>query len=71
MLKLTNFVTGPASDKPALLLDGNIHAVEVTASLSAIHHVETMIAGMQGDQEIRRCMDTRAFYVIPRISKVG
>ena len=71
VLELTNLATGPASDKPALLLDGNIHAVELTASSAAIHHVETMIAGVEQDEEIRRCLDTRAFYVIPRICLDG
>lgn len=71
VLELTNQATDPASDKPALLLDGNIHAVEVTASSSAIHHVETMLAGVAQDEEIRRCLATRAFYVVPRICVDG
>lgn len=70
-LELTNQATGPASEKPALLLDGNIHAVELAASSAALHHVETMLQKVQTDEEVRRCLDTRAFYVIPRVNPDG
>ena len=70
-LELTNQATGPASEKPALLLDGNIHAVELAASSAALHHVETMLDRVNSDSDVRRCLDTRAFYVIPRVNPDG
>ncbi|MEQ8261931.1 M14 family metallopeptidase [Pseudohaliea sp.] len=71
VLELTNKATGPAADKPALLLDGNIHAVELTASSVAIHHVERMLSTVGTDDHVKRCLDTRAFYVIPRVNPDG
>ena len=34
---VTNFATGPDTDKPALFIEANIHAVEVTGCTAALH----------------------------------
>ncbi|MFP5322584.1 MAG: M14 family zinc carboxypeptidase, partial [Acidimicrobiia bacterium] len=41
---LTNTATGAHDEKPAVWLDGNIHASEVTASVALLHLVETLCA---------------------------
>ena len=68
---ITNKKTGPAEDKPALWLDGNIHSVEVTASTACLYHIEKMVTEFGKDKTITHCLDTRAFYVCPRVNPDG
>ena len=71
VVTLTNKKTGAAEDKPALWLDGNIHSVEVTASAACLYHIETMVSGFGNDRTITHCLDTRTFYVCPRVNPDG
>ena len=68
---VTNRATGPAADKPALWLDGNIHASELTASVALVHLIEHLCTGYGNDPKITRALDTRAFYIAPRINPDG
>lgn len=68
---LTNANTGPADEKPAVYVDGNIHATEVSASAACLYFLRTMLSGYGADSEITRCLDTRAFYVVPRLNPDG
>ncbi len=67
----TNTATGPANEKPALWVDGNIHATEVSAASACIYLLKTLAEGHGTDPEITRCLDTRAFYVTPRVNPDG
>jgi len=71
VVTLTNRTTGPAADKPAVWLDGNIHSVEVTASTACLYHIEKMVTAFGRDKTITHCLDTRAFYVCPRVNPDG
>jgi len=71
VLTVTNRATGAAEDKPALWVDGNIHATEVAASAANLYFLHTLVAGHGRDPEITRALDTRAFYVCPRINPDG
>lgn len=68
---ITNTATGPHDEKPAVWLDGNIHASEVTASVALLHLVETLCARYGDDDRITRALDTRTFYVVPRVNPDG
>lgn len=68
---VTNFKTGPAEEKPALWVDGNIHATEVSPSSACLYLIERLTAGYGRDETITRCLDTRAFYVCPRVNPDG
>jgi murein tripeptide amidase MpaA len=68
---ITRFATGPDSEKPALEVDGNIHATEVSASMACLFFIRTLLKGYGTDPDITRCLDTRAFYVIPRVNPDG
>ncbi len=37
VVRVTNYKTGPDTDKPALWVDGNIHATEVAGSMACLH----------------------------------
>ena len=44
LLTLNNASTGAAKDKPALWVDGNMHAGEVTGCEACLHLIETLLA---------------------------
>ncbi|MFN7572234.1 MAG: M14 family metallopeptidase [Betaproteobacteria bacterium] len=71
LLTITNTATGAASDKPAYWVDGNIHSVELSASSACLYFVNWLMTEREVNAEIARCLDTRAFYVCPRINPDG
>lgn len=68
---VTNSETGPADEKPAVYVQGNIHATEVSASSSAMHLLKTLTEGYGNDERITMLLDTRAYYIVPRVNPDG
>lgn len=68
---VTNSATGPAADKPAFWCDGNIHATEVSASSACLYLIHRLATQYGHDEEITRSLDTRAFYIVPRVNPDG
>ena len=68
---VTNSVTGAHHEKPAFWVDGNIHATEVSASSACLYLLSKLINDYGVDPEITRALDTRAFYVVPRVNPDG
>ncbi len=71
LLTVTNFATGGAEEKPALWVDGNIHASEVSPSTACLYLLHTLTQSYGRDEKITRCLDTRAFYICPRVNPDG
>jgi murein tripeptide amidase MpaA len=71
LLTVTNFATGPADEKPALWVDGNIHASEVSPSAACLYLIHRLTREYGSHEKITRCLDTRAFYVCPRVNPDG
>jgi murein tripeptide amidase MpaA len=71
LLAITNAATGPAADKPAYWVDGNIHSVELSASSACLYFVDWLMKGKDSDPEIRRALHTRTLYICPRINPDG
>jgi murein tripeptide amidase MpaA len=71
LLTVTNFATGPADEKPALWVDGNIHASEVSPSSACLYLLHRLTREYGSHEKITRCLDTRAFYVCPRVNPDG
>jgi murein tripeptide amidase MpaA len=71
VLEVTNAATGPISEKPAFWIDGNIHSIEVTASAAVLYFLEYLLKGYGADAEVTRALDTRGFYLCPRINPDG
>jgi len=67
----TNTATGPAEDKPAFWIDGNIHATELSASSACLYFLQELVCRYGSDADISRCLDTRAIYVVPRLNPDG
>jgi murein tripeptide amidase MpaA len=71
LVTVTSMATGPAAEKPAFWVDGNIHATEVAASAANLYLLHALVTRYGVDPEITRALDTRAFYVCPRINPDG
>src|SRR4051812_15163363 len=71
VLAVTQRATGPAEEKPAYWIDGNIHATEVAASAATLYFMQTLLQGYGKDPDITRALETRAFYLCPRMNPDG
>jgi len=70
-LTITNRTTGPASAKPALLVDGNMHAVEWSGGVAALNFTWKLLRDYGRDADVTRLLDTRTVYVLPRMTPDG
>lgn len=71
LVTATNFKSGNDADKPAMWVDGNIHATEVTASAAALYLIHALVTGYKKDETVTRALDTRTFYIVPRVNPDG
>jgi murein tripeptide amidase MpaA len=71
LLTVTNTATGPAEEKPALWIDGNIHASEVSPSSACLYFVKFLLEHYGKREDVTRACDTRAFYICPRVNPDG
>ncbi len=71
LVTLTNAATGPSIEKPALLVEANIHSVEWTGSAAALHLIRRLATGHGTDERVTRLLDTRTVYVVPRLNPDG
>ncbi len=70
-ITVTNFDTGAAEDKPAMYIDGNIHAGEVTGCAVCMYTVQHLLNNYGQDDLVTELLDTRAFYILPRVNPDG
>ncbi len=68
---ITNSATGPHTDKPAIWVGANIHSVEHTGAVAALHLVHALVTRHGADPKVTHALDTRTFYVVPRINPDG
>ena len=67
LLTITDFSTGDPKDKPAYLIQGNIHAVELAGTHAALYTARQLLA----DENIRDLLKEIVFYIVPRINPDG
>ncbi len=70
-LTLTSRATGPADAKPAIVVDGNMHATEWGGGVAALHFVHRLLAGFGSDPRVTTLLESRAVYVLPRLTPDG
>jgi murein tripeptide amidase MpaA len=71
LVTATNPATGTDRHKPALYVDGNLHASEISPSSACLYLIHYLVTGYGTDPDITRCLDTRAFYICPRVNPDG
>lgn len=69
--EVTNRRTGPAHEKPALYLDGGIHARELTGSEVALYVLAYLVSRYGKDPQVSALLDTRSFYIRPKFNPDG
>jgi murein tripeptide amidase MpaA len=71
LMTVTCFATGSDREKPALWVDGNIHATELAPSSVCLYLLQTLVTAYGTHPDITRCLETRTFYICPRINPDG
>lgn len=71
VLTVTNQDTGAALDKPAYWVDANIHASELASGAAALYLIDMLTREYGRREDVTRCLDSRVFYVCPRINPDG
>ena len=71
LVTATNFRSGDDADKPALWVDANLHATEVTGSAAALYLIHSLATKYKKDANVTRALDTRTFYIVPRVNPDG
>ena len=72
LLTLGNRRSGEDIDKPALWVDGNIHAAELTACTACLYWLHQLLHAYEaGDVQARQLLDTRVVYLVPRLNPDG
>jgi murein tripeptide amidase MpaA len=66
---VTNAETGPPDEKPAVFVHAQIHAMEFTGTTAALHLLDHLLHSE--DERVRLAVDTRTFYVVPRVNPDG
>ena len=68
---VTNTTTGADTAKPAVWLDGNIHATELAGATTVLYLLDALLEGYGKDERITRLLDTCTVYAVPRINPDG
>jgi murein tripeptide amidase MpaA len=71
LITITNQATGSDVDKPAIWLDGNIHATELAGTTTILAFLDHILQNYGKNDQVTRQLDTVAFYVVPRINPDG
>ncbi|MCB8919106.1 MAG: carboxypeptidase [Ardenticatenaceae bacterium] len=71
LVTLTNAASGPDNEKPAYWVDANIHATEVAPSSAALYLIHKLLTQYGQDDKITYALDSRVFYVVPRLNPDG
>lgn len=71
LMEVTNFERGPSEDKPAVWIDGNTHAGEVTGSMICLKTIEYLLVNYGHEPSVTKLLDEKAFYIVPRIDVDG
>ena len=71
LVTVTNLETGPPEEKPAVFVHAQIHAMEFTATTAALNLLDRLLHGYGEDERVTQALDTRTFYVVPRVNPDG
>ena len=71
LLTINNPATGDELSKPAMYIDGNIHANEVQGGETALYTVDYVLKNYGKLEPVTELLDRAAFYVIPMVNPDG
>ena len=70
LMEITDTASGDFADKPAYYVEGNIHAGEVTGSMTVMYLMDTLLSNPD-DPQIAGLLKKKTFYLLPRVSPDG
>lgn len=68
---LHNPATGPASEKPAMWIDGNVHGNEVQGSEAVVYAAWYLLENHGSNPRITELVDRSTFYLLPMVNPDG
>ncbi len=71
LVTVTNRETGPAAEKPAFWCDANIHASELSPGTAVLRLLQRLVQDHGSSDAVTRALDSRAFYLVPRLNPDG
>ncbi|MCH8286649.1 hypothetical protein IIB79_09020 [candidate division KSB1 bacterium] len=71
LMEITNYGYKTAEEKPALYLDGGIHAGELTGSAVALYTMGYLLNKYGKDPGVTELLDTRTIYIRPKFNPDG
>ena len=71
LLTVTNQSTGKDIDKPAIWIDANLHATEITGTTTALYIAHQLLSGYGNDPQVTRQLDQGVYYIVPRANPDG
>jgi hypothetical protein len=71
MITINNPATGPDLSKPAMYIDGNIHANEVQGGETALYTVDYLLKNYGVLPRVTEMMDRSVFYILPMVNPDG
>ena len=71
ILTITAAKTGKHSEKPAVWIDANTHAGEVTGCQAALYFANKLLTEYGKNNELTSLINQLTFYIVPRISADG
>jgi murein tripeptide amidase MpaA len=71
LLAITNQDTGPDKEKPALWIDANLHATEITGTTVAVYIASNLLSSYGSNEQVTRQLDRQVYYIVPRINPDG
>lgn len=70
LLKVTDTAFGGFEEKPALYVEANIHAGEVTGSMTVMYLLDSVFSNLE-EPSIRQMLEKYTIYAVPRVSPDG
>ncbi len=70
-LEITNHASGAPETKPAMYIDGNTHAGEVSGAETSLYIINHLLTQYGKDELVTELVDKRVFYIVPKINPDG
>jgi murein tripeptide amidase MpaA len=71
LLSITNQKTGLDQEKPAVWIDANIHATEISGTTTALFVAHNLLSKYGEDEQVTRILDNSTYYIVPRVNPDG
>ncbi|MFO0874762.1 MAG: M14 family metallopeptidase [Phycisphaerales bacterium] len=71
VVTMNNPDTGPAADKPAMYIDGNVHGNEIQASETVIYSIDYLAKAYGKVPSLTALVDRSVFYFLPCVNPDG